>query len=160
MKNKRKILAVAAAIVIVAAVAVILWILPRGERLVLSDRDNGRVYARYAVSDGDVFSVTFVHSVNKTPVSDVYEVRNGSMVLTGTVYYSFGAGVPDELTEGETLTIREDGAMVVTGMDQDLNGVVYAVGTVSDHVLEIGGEHISLRDLCGRNAKVSFTVRG
>ena len=160
MKNKRKILAVAAAIVIVAAVAVILWILPRGERLVLSDRDNGRVYARYAVSDGDVFSVTFVHSVNKTPVSDVYEVRNGSMVLTGTVYYSFGAGVPDELNEGETLTIREDGAMVVTGMDQDLNGVVYAVGTVSDHVLEIGGEQISLRDLCGRNAKVSFTVRG
>ena len=150
----------AAAIVIVAAVAVILWILPRGERLVLSDRDNGRVYARYAVSDGDVFSVTFVHSVNKTPVSDVYEVRNGSMVLTGTVYYSFGAGVPDELNEGETLTIREDGAMVVTGMDQDLNGVVYAVGTVSDHVLEIGGEQISLRDLCGRNAKVSFTVRG
>ena len=160
MKNKRKILAVAAAIVIVAAVAVILWILPRGERLVLSDRDNGRVYARYAVSDGDVFSVTFVHSVNKTPVSDVYEVRNGSMVLTGTVYYSFGAGVPDELNEGETLTIREDGAMVVTGMDQDLNGVVYAVGTVSDHVLEICGEQISLRDLCGRNAKVSFTVRG
>ena len=160
MKNKRKILAVAAAIVIVAAVAVILWILPRGERLVLSDRDNGRVYARYAVSDGDVFSVTFVHSVNKTPVSDVYEVRNGSMVLTGTVYYSFGAGVPDELKDGETLTIREDGAMVVTGMDQDLNGVVYAVGTVSDHVLEIGGEQISLRDLCGRNAKVSFTVRG
>ena len=150
----------AAAIVIVAAVAVILWILPRGERLVLSDRDNGSVYARYAVSDGDVFSVTFVHSVNKTPVSDVYEVRNGSMVLTGTVYYSFGAGVPDELNEGETLTIREDGAMVVTGMDQDLNGVVYAVGTVSDHVLEICGEQISLRDLCGRNAKVSFTVRG
>ena len=160
MNSRIKRLAVAAALVIVAAVAVILWILPRGERLVLSDRDNGRVYARYAVSDGDVFSVTFVHSVNKTPVSDVYEVRNGSMVLTGTVYYSFGAGVPDELNEGETLTIREDGAMVVTGMDQDLNGVVYAVGTVSDHVLEICGEQISLRDLCGRNAKVSFTVRG
>ena len=82
------------------------------------------------------------------------------MVLTGTVYYSFGAGVPDELAEGETLTIREDGAMVVTGMDRDLDGVVYAVGTVSDHVLGIGGEEISLRDLCGRSSKVRFEIRG
>ena len=150
----------AAAIVIVAAVAVILWLLPRGERLVLSDRESGRVYAEYPVSDGDTFSVTFVHSVNKTPVSDVYEVRGGSIVLTGTVYYSFGAGVPDTLAEGEKLTVREDGAMVITGMDKNLDGVVYAVGTVSDHVLELGGEEISLRDLCGRNSKVRFEIRG
>ena len=150
----------AAAIVIVAAVAVVLWLLPRGQRLVLTDVDSGRMYSTYPVSDGDVFSVTFVHSVNKTPVSDVYEVRDGRIVLTGTVYYSFGAGVPDELGEGQKLTIREDGAMVVTGMDRDLTGVVYAVGTVSDHVLEIGGEEISLRGLCGRNSKVRFAIRG
>lgn len=150
----------AAAIVIVAAVAVVLWLLPRGQRLVLTDVDSGRMYATYPVSDGDGFSVTFVHSVNKTPVSDVYEVRDGRIVLTGTVYYSFGAGVPDELGEGQKLTIREDGAMVVTGMDRDLTGVVYAVGTVSDHVLEISGEEISLRGLCGRNSKVRFAIRG
>ncbi len=160
MSIKQKNFAVAAAIVIVAAVAVILWLIPHGERLVLTDSESGRKYAEYTVSEGDTFSVTFVHSVNKTPVSDVYEVRGGSMVLTGTVYYSFGAGVPDELAEGEELVIREDGAMVVTGMDRDLNGVVYAVGTVSDHMLGLGGEEISLRDLCGRNSKVRFEIRG
>lgn len=160
MSIKQKNFAVAAAIVIVAAVAVILWLIPHGERLVLTDSESGRKYAEYTVCEGDTFSVTFVHSVNKTPVSDVYEVRGGSMVLTGTVYYSFGAGVPDELAEGEELVIREDGAMVVTGMDRDLNGVVYAVGTVSDHMLGLGGEEISLRDLCGRNSKVRFEIRG
>ena len=160
MSVKLKRLAAAAAIVIVAAVAVILWLNPHGQRLVLTDSGSGKVYAAYPVSDGDTFSVTFIHSVNKTPVSDVYEVRGGSIILSGTVYYSFGAGVPDELAEGEKLSIREDGAMVITGMDKNLDGVVYAVGTVSDHVLELGGEEISLRDLCGRNSKVRFEIRG
>ena len=152
-------LAAAAAILVVAAVAAVLF-LPHQQSLVLTDKETGKVYGKYPVSDGDAFSVTFVHSVNKTPVSDVYEVRNGEIWLTGTVYYSFGAGVPDELGEGQTLTMRDDGAMVITGMDRNLDGVVYAVGTVSDHILGIGENEISLRDLCGRNTKVRFEIRG
>ena len=34
----------------------------------------------------------------------------------------------------------------------------YIVGTVSDHTLTLHGEEISLRELCGRNSKVAFSV--
>jgi hypothetical protein len=32
------------------------------------------------------------------------------------------------------------------------------VGTVSDHLLTIGGETVSLRDLCGRNAHIVVKI--
>lgn len=151
--------AATAVVLLIAAVVATILFVPHQQSLVLSDKSTGRVYGKYCISDGENFSVTFVHSVNKTPVTDVYEIRNGEIWLTGTVYYSFGAGVPDVIDDKQILTIRDDGAMVITGMDRNLDGVVYAVGTVSDHILEIGENEVSLRNLCGRNSKVLFEIR-
>ena len=39
------------------------------------------------------------------------------------------------------------------------NELNYIVGTVSDHLLFIGEEIISLRDLCGRNAQIIIRTR-
>ena len=47
-------------------------------------------------------------------------------------------------------------AMVVRNIHQPRNNVGYIVGTVSDHVLTVNGQEISLRGLCGRNAAVRF----
>ncbi|MBR2831944.1 MAG: DUF1850 domain-containing protein [Oscillospiraceae bacterium] len=125
----------------------------------LSDADTGEIYLERPLSGEGVFSVTFIHSVNRSPVSDVYRVRGRRIFLTGTVYYGFGAGVPTELGPGESLTYGERGEMIVTGMDMEMTRLVYVVGTVSDHVLRIGEEEISLRDTCGRNTRVLFTVK-
>ena len=76
--------------------------------------------------------------------------------MEATKYEAFGAGVQTELNPGEVLTYTDDGAMLITGIHQDRTGVSYLVGTVYDHVLTVNGTEISLRDLCGRNAKVIF----
>lgn len=47
-------------------------------------------------------------------------------------------------------------AMVIRNIHQDRTNVGYIVGTVSDHVLNVNGEDVSLRDLCGKNAPVRF----
>lgn len=41
-------------------------------------------------------------------------------------------------------------AMVIRNIHQDRTNVGYIVGTVSDHVLNVNGEDVSLRDLCGK----------
>ena len=148
-------IAVAAALLAVAVTVILL----RPGRLILSDADTGEIYLERSLPGDGAFSVTFVHSVNRSPVSDVYRVRGRRIFLTGTVYYGFGAGVPTELEPGESLSYGEEGEMIVTGMDTEMTRLVYVVGTVSDHVLRIGGEEISLRDSCGRNSRVLFTVR-
>ena len=95
-------------------------LLPRsGYYLTLRNRDTGEVYARYKMGEGDRFSVTFIHSVNKYPDYKGW-------------------------------------AMVIRNIHQDRTNVGYIVGTVSDHVLNVNGEDVSLRDLCGKNAPVRF----
>ena len=76
-----------------------------------------------------------------------------------TVYYGFGAGVQTELEEGQKLEYGDDGSMIITGFDRKMDDLIYFVGTVSDHMLTLQeGEEISLRDLCGRNAMVRFSL--
>ena len=125
--------------------------------LILEDPRSKTQYAAYEMAVGDVFSVEFIHSVNQSPVIDSFEIRSDGIYGIKTVYYGFGAGVPTEVGEGQALSYGEDGSMILSGFALKLDPLVYRVGTVSDHILTLpGGEQISLRDLCGRNARVGF----
>ena len=122
----------------------------RSMYLVLSSEKTGEVYARYPVRVNDIFGIGFIHSVNKSPVTDYYEVRKDGIYVVRTVYYGFGAGVQTELNEGQTLEYGSDGSM---------DDLVYFVGTVSDHTLTLGDrQQISLRTLCGKNAMVRISL--
>lgn len=149
----------AAAALIVAAAALLLWALNPSYELVLKNAGSGQEYARFPVEDGDRFYVEFIHSVNKSPVRDYYEVREHNKIyVVETHYFGFGAGVQTQLNPGETLERGEDGAMVIKNIDKYIPQLIYAVGTVSDHVMGIDGGELSLRELCGRNSKVLFCV--
>ena len=148
----------AAAILVIAAVA--LFVLPRLRTpgLVLTDRDTGRVCARYPLEDGESFSVTFRHSVNKSDVTEIYERRGKEIWLTGCVYYGFGAGVAEELDPSWTLETGENGEMILGNIEQRMGDLTYVVGTVYDHILRIGDERVVLNELCGKNCKVHFSI--
>ena len=152
----------AAAIILVIAAAVFLNS-RAGYYLTVRNRDTGELYARYRMSEGDRFSVTFIHSVNNYPLTDIYEIEDKNIYVEETVYCSFGAGVQTELNPGEELDKvyidRPDyqgWAMVIRNIHQLRNNVGYIVGTVSDHVLNVNGQDVSLRTMCGRNAAVRF----
>lgn len=149
----------AAALMVAAAVLLIFFLNP-GRSLVLQNRKTGEVYAAYPISEGERFSVEFIHSVNKTPVRDVYEIRNGNDIyVVETDYFGFGAGVQTQLNPGETLEYGDDGSMQIKNINILLSNLTYVVGTVSDHTLRIGDEEISLLELCGRNSSVTFTIK-
>lgn len=146
----------AAVIIAVIIAAVTAYTRAGREYLVLRNGDSGEEYARFPVSEGDEFSVTFIHSVNQYPLTDVYEIRDHKIYVIRTIYNNFGAGVQTELEEGQTLEYGENGEMIISGFNREMPYLSYIVGTVSDHTLAIGGEEISLRELCGRNSKVAF----
>ena len=148
----------AAAILVIAAVA--LFVLPRLRTpgLVLTDRDTGRVCARYPLEDGESFSVTFRHSVNKSDVTEIYQRRGKEIWQTGCVYYGFGAGVAEELDPSWTLETGENGEMILGNIEQRMDHLSYIVGTVYDHILRIGNERVVLNELCGKNCKVHFSI--
>jgi hypothetical protein len=110
------------------------------------------------VSEGTEFSIEFVHSVNKTPVTETFTVSGGIIQAVQVRFFGFGAGMQSDLGEGQTL-IQDGEALVITGFTQTYRELNYIVGTVSDHVLYIGGETISLRDLCGKNAHIKIYIK-
>lgn len=151
------------AAVIASAITAVLLCLPscedKGDKLVLCYSENDEIIKSFDVEEGMEFSVEFIHSVNKSPVKDVFVIRDDKIYIDRTVYSAFGAGVQTEIEGGQKLEYDDDGNMVVSGFDVEFPKVKYIVGTVSDHVLEIQGESISLRDLCGKNARVYFELR-
>ena len=147
-----------AAIMVVVIAAILAFTHRSGDELVLRNGDTNEEFARFRVSEGDEFSVTFIHSVNQYPLTDVYEIRDSKIYVVRTIYNNFGAGVQTEIEEGQTLEINENGEMVVSGFDLEMPWLSYIVGTVSDHTLTLHGKEISLRELCGRNSKVTFSV--
>ena len=146
-----------AAIMVVVIAAILALALKSGDYLVLRNGDTDEEFARFRVSEGDEFSVRFIHSVNQYPLTDVYEIRDHQIYVVCTIYNNFGAGVQTEIEEGQTMEINENGEMVVSGFNQEMPWLSYIVGTVSDHILTIHDEEISLRELCGRNSKVKFS---
>ena len=147
-----------AAIMVVVIAAIATFTFRSGDYLVLRNGDTNEEFARFRVSEGDEFSVRFIHSVNQYPLTDVYEIRDSKIYVVRTIYNNFGAGVQTEIEDGQTLEINENGEMVVSGFNLEMPWLSYIVGTVSDHTLTLHGEEISLRELCGRNSKVAFSV--
>lgn len=121
--------------------------------------EEGQIFLELPVQVGDQFSIQFIHSVNKTPVIDFYEIREDHIYVVSTLYYSFGAGVQTEVIEGQTLTYTEDGGMLVSGFNQAIPNLAYVVGKVSDHILEYNNEKFSLREICGSGAYVTFELK-
>ena len=142
----------------VAALLVFLLFTTGGAALQLRDGESGRIYVKYEAYEGMTFSVSFIHSVNKSRVKETYEIKDGAIYLQSCLYSDFGAGVATEVEEGQTLTYTEDGEMLLSGFNRKIDGLSYIVGTVSDHILSIEDEEISLRSLCGRNSTVRFEV--
>ncbi len=144
----------AAAFILVAALA----IFTPAPSLVLKNAETGKTIARYPLSDADTFSVTFVHSVNQSPITDYYKRGEGkSLELFATKYHAYGAGIPESWPEDAHVETSKNG-IYVSNLHIMLPDVTYIVGTVSDHTLSIGDETISLRDLCGKNTEVLFKL--
>lgn len=153
--SKRAIAAII--LLIIAAILTFTVVLRRGWYLTVRNGDTKEIYAKIKVVEGDEFSIGFIHSVNKSPLTDVYQIKDHKIYVVRTIYYGFGAGVQTEIEDGQTLTYSDNGGMIVSGFDQEMTHLSYIVGTVSDHVLTIHDKEFSLRDLCGRNSTVEFT---
>lgn len=142
---------------IAVALLGILW-LNRGMELVLRNFETGEVYARYSVQPGDECSIEFRHSVNKTPVRDVYQItEDGRFHNIRCIYYGFGAGVQTQLEEGETLSYQ-DGAMVIDNIQKYSDQLTYSLIPISTHVLRVGEEIVSLPELVGGEAVLSLAI--
>lgn len=82
------------------------------------------------IETGDSFSIKYIHSVAKTPVIEFFEIKDGKILLTGTEYESYGAGLPTS-TEGDY--ILKNDKFLIKNINQFLPEILLRVSDYAEH---------------------------
>lgn len=131
------------------------------QRLYLYDDKTNQLLDIYEFDNDKTFSIEFIHSVNKSPVIDYYIVDDkNNIIVTKTTYFNFGAGVQTELNDNEYIEYGNNGDMTVNNINKIISPLVYIVGTVSHHTLNINNKDIILDDKYGKNTHIRFEIKG
>lgn len=157
-KKHKKIIIVSAALLFVVALALLLSCCYT-QHLVLIEGKTGKIIQSYPLANHETFAVSFIHSVNNSIVKEGYTVVDGEIYVESCLYKNFGAGVATEVEPPQKLEYLSDGSMLITGFHRKIENLSYIVGTVSDHILWIGDQEISLTELCGKNCTVRFEIK-
>ena len=131
------------------------------QRLYLYNDKNDFLLDIYEFDNEKEFSIEFIHSVNKSPVIDYYTIdNNNNIIITKTTYFGFGAGVQTELNDNEQIEYGNNGEMTVTNINKVISPLIYIVGTVSHHTININNKNIILDEKYGKNTHIRFEVKG
>ena len=86
-----------------------------GDRLlVVADAETDERLLAVPVSEGTTVALNYTHSVEKTPVLDVYEVNGTELEMVRMEFQSYGAGLPSRadvnITENGTFVFDPEGS--------------------------------------------------
>jgi len=107
-------------------------------------------------SEGESFSISYIHSLHQTPVTEGYKRYNGELVLDYVEFKSFGAGLPDVLDDGQTLTHLEDGGMRIDGFHRLIPNLYILIGHTTNHTLHMADQNVLLESLDAPGQSLHF----
>ncbi|MCL2842690.1 MAG: DUF1850 domain-containing protein [Oscillospiraceae bacterium] len=134
-------------------------LLHRTPYLVLSHAEAAQVLYIAPLSEGEGFSVNHIHSLNQSPVTEIYVLRDGQIMLTAMEFETFGAGMPAVLEPGQTLIRPETGGMRIDGFERRIPDLRYLIGYAAEHTLHIANQTVPLDTLADAGQSVQFTPR-
>jgi hypothetical protein len=115
----------------------------RNKELVIRDARSGDVVWSAKLSEGETFSIRYIHSVDKLPVHEFYINEDGELILTGIKVIDFGAGL-DYVGEGD---LRMEGKWTyIDNLQRKIDSLPLRVGSIADHTLIYRDKEIYLRN--------------
>ncbi|MCD2202320.1 DUF1850 domain-containing protein [Halobacterium sp. KA-6] len=135
-------------VALVAVVAVLLVALAggaagvsTGQVLVVEDLDTGERYVTEPVETGSTVELRYMHSVEKTPVNDVYRVDGETLVNTRMEFESYGWGLPARVnvTNVNGTFVYDPPEPIMT-----LETLSVSPGRVANHTLIVDDRRIDL----------------
>lgn len=86
--------------------------------------------------------INFTHSVQKTPVIEELELRNGEFVLLRTKYKSFGVGLPFDASDGNFH--RDGDFFIMDDMDRHFKNLELRTGKGTQLKITLNGREFEL----------------
>lgn len=123
--------------------------------LVVADADTGATLLAVPVADGDRVTLRYTHSVERTPVEDVYRVDGTVLDNDLMRFQSYGWGLP----AGANVTL--DDGWFVFDPDRQYGEVYVKPGRVAGHELTVGGTTYDLVALSNaESVRIAVERRG
>lgn len=110
--------------------------------LQIIDYRAGKIIWEKKLTNGDNFSIKYLHSVAQTPVIEFFQIKDGEIFLTGTEYESYGAGLPTSAEQGNYIT--EDGKFIIENINQQLPEIMLRVSDYAQHEFIFDNKTIKL----------------
>jgi hypothetical protein len=110
------------------------------------------------VTEGEEFTFSFIHSVNKRPVYDTMRVEGNHLVIVKSRFDSFGGGMPDASTDTMRLQLSKDG-WIESILNHPVPEVTFFVGWVANHSLQIKGRNFPFTDLAEPGTLLSLGIQ-
>ncbi|MFD1565309.1 DUF1850 domain-containing protein [Haloarchaeobius amylolyticus] len=142
---------VVAVLVLVGATATVTSTASAHRTLVVTDTDTDERLLSVPVDDGDVVTLSYTHSVEKTAIEDIYVVDGTQLRMDRMVFHSHGAGLPSDAPVETT----EEGLVLEVDESYDEIGVV--PGSIAGHELIVDGERYDLVSLSDGDVTLTVT---
>ncbi|WP_332897422.1 DUF1850 domain-containing protein [Haladaptatus sp. CMSO5] len=114
-----------------------------GERvLVVSDADTGEQLLAVPVEENTTVNLSYMHSVEKTPVYDIYEVHGERLDNTEMRFQSYGWGLP-----AREDVYTENGFFVFNPENRSYDELYVKPGRIASHRLTVGDQTYDLVSL-------------
>ncbi|WP_458207558.1 DUF1850 domain-containing protein [Haladaptatus sp. NG-SE-30] len=121
--------------------------------LVVADADTGEPILVVPVENGTRVTLAYNHSVEKTPVHDVYAVNGSELEMVEMRFQSYGAGLPARAN-----VTREDGWFVFDP-EGSYASIPIAPGDIAGHELVVGEQRYDLVALSGGESVELFVTQ-
>ena len=122
--------------------------------LVVEDADTGERVLTVPVHEGSTVTLAYTHSVEKTPVEDVYTVDGTQLDNTLMRFESYGWGLPAR----ENVTLRN--GWFVFDPERSYAELYVKPGRIADHTLTVDGTTYDLVELSNaRSVRITVTRR-
>lgn len=136
-----------------------IFTVPVVRQFLIIDYKTDEILYSTSVKPGDKFSITYIHSVNKSPVEDQFELADDfTLFLRKSIFKSFGAGVPSNLNDGDKFEYFND-RIEVSYNNSRINKFILFVGVIADHHFLMNGKDIKLNELSPPQRSVHFTAK-
>ncbi len=114
------------------------------ESLVIAQFPKQQELGRYRLGVDKIFTLSFIHSVSKTRVTDVYEVQAGKIVQTKELFKAHGAGLPSSPDEPGGLFWEKDKDQFILHMKRPISKLVVQTDKIYQNRLALGSVIIDL----------------
>lgn len=131
-----------------------------GTRLLLAEVETGREIFSTVVNDGERIILTWKNSLFSLLVTEIFEAREGCLILTEATYADPRGSAPPTVSPGEAAELYQTGGpFSAKGLDKHFRKLVFRVGEIGEPKMKIGNRLIEFKKEVGFGGGIVLTTK-